>query len=177
MTLGRVVAAALTALATGLALGTPSAQAAGPVTSTIYSPSAKVCVDVPGGTTDDNRNLVPATCNGSAEQQFTFTPVHDANNTQPNTYVVVNRASGLCLFKFRFEIRQANCAGVSPYPAGWTWVLYPLDPAAHTYLFVPGYTTPAIGRCLAVGATTSLLPTPFCNAADPAQAFVVTGLS
>jgi Ricin-type beta-trefoil lectin domain-like len=155
----------------------PAAAADGSFVSAIYSSSANVCVDVPGGTTDVNRNLVPAACASTVEQQFTFTPVHDANNQQPNTYVVVNQASGLCLVKFRFEIRQAKCFGSSPYPAAQTWVLNAVDASAHQYQFVPGYVGTDLGRCMAVGTTSTVLPTPFCDITDPAQAWTLAGMN
>ncbi|MDT4990616.1 MAG: Ricin-type beta-trefoil lectin domain-like [Actinoplanes sp.] len=160
--------------------GTSAGQAAaagGPFVNAIYSSSATVCVDVPGGTTDVNRNLVPAACASTAEQQFTFTPVHDASNQQPNTYVVVNQASGLCLVKFRYAIRQVNCFGSNPYPPSYTWVLNAVDASAHRYQFVPGYVGTDLGRCMAVGTSSTMLPTPFCDITDPTQAWTLVGMS
>jgi len=171
-----VVLAVLSVLAAvALGAGQQSAAHAGPTggfVSTIYSPSARNCIDVPGGTTDINVNLVGAPCSSAPEQLFTFVPETDPNNGLAG-YILVNHASGLCAVKFRFELRQSNCAGVSPVPSGWIWRLLPVASSAHEYLLEPTYVgATATGRCMSAG-TATVVYTPFCDPADPAQVMVL----
>jgi hypothetical protein len=103
-------------------------------TSTIYSAATHSCVDVPGGTTNINANVVGSTCSNAAEQQFSFQPVA---GQAAGTYNVVNAASGLCLAQFRFGIRQSDCLHTTPESTGQMWTLLPVDAAANQYAFEP----------------------------------------
>lgn len=89
----------------------------------------------------------------------------------------VDEASGLCLFKFRFGVRQSACqpGTATPYQS---WTLVTVDAAAKQYQFVPTYqfgnTT---YRCMGAVTVTGgiALQTPFCSSI-PADSFTVAGI-
>ena len=186
----RSLVAAVAAVGALIGSGTPSALAApagtglasvwpaGAFTSTIYSAATGTCVDVPGGTTDINANVVGASCSGAAEQNFSFQPVAG----QPaGTYNVVNAASGLCLAQFRFGIRQNDCLHTIPESTGQMWTLLTVDASAHEFVFEP---TNQVGdtafRCMgatSTGPETAVLGKPFYTAGTPGDVFTVVGLS
>lgn len=177
--IGSAIVAVLAAVlaTTTFGSGPAAAQAAsGSFVTTIYSPWANTCVDVPGGTTDINTKLIGAACSSSAEQQFTFVPETDPNNGLAG-YSLFNHASGLCAVKFRFEVRQNDCAHANPVPGAWIWRLIPVDPAAQKYLLEPTYVgATAQGRCMQGGTATSVY-TPFCNTGDASQVLVLAGMA
>lgn len=78
-----VTSASLLALSTAPANATPSD---GPIRNAAYSQ----CIDAPGGALNVRLKLVA--CSSSGTQQWEFIPTGAAN-----TYVIRNRASGLCM--------------------------------------------------------------------------------
>ncbi|MEY9931605.1 hypothetical protein ABH926_006254 [Catenulispora sp. GP43] len=166
------------ASAAPIGIGAGAARPAAAFSSTIHSAATGTCVDVPGGTTDVNANVVGVACSGAAEQGFSFQPVAG----QPaGTYNVVNAASGLCLAQFRFGIRQSDCLHTIPESTGQMWTLLTVDAAAHEYVFEP---TNQVGdtpyRCMGATSTgpgTAILGKPFYTAGTPGDVFTVVGLS
>lgn len=172
---GLLVAGALAPAGTATAA---TAATAGTFTSTISSAATRSCVDVPGGTTDINTNLVGRTCSGAAEQQFTFTPV----SRQAGTYTIVNAASRECAQRYRFSVRQNSCAFTPSSPTWDEWVLIPVNAAAHQYQLEPASYGGSGSSARVVGAhpAPSGYPSPILtldlvNSADPAQTFVIAG--
>jgi len=153
-----------------------TAAAASSFTSTIYSAAIKSCVDVPGGTTDINTNLVGKTCSGAAEQRFTFTPVAG----HANTYTLINAASKECAHNYRLNVRQQSCSSPAPNPSWDKWVLLPVNASAHQYQLEPadyagdGKYARVVGAHPAPpGYPTPILTLDLINTADPAQTFVI----
>lgn len=149
----------------------------GTFTSTIYSAATKSCVDVPGGTTDMNTDLVGTGCSGAAEQRFSFTPV----SGQPHTYTLRNAASRECAHNYRYSIRQDSCSFPASNPAWDQWLLLPVNTAAHQYRLEPAlYAGSSSFRVLAAhpapaGSSSRILTLDYLNRADPAQTFVLAG--
>lgn len=150
----------------------------GKFTSSIYSAATTSCVDVPGGTTDSNTDLVGSRCSGAAEQKFRFTPV----SGKPHTYTLRNAASRQCTEPYRFSVRQRSCSFPASDPTWDRWVLLPVDTAAHTYRLEPASYAAGGGsvRVIAAhpapaGSSSRILTLDYLDSADPAQTFVLTG--
>ena len=155
-----------------------SAAAASSFTSTIYSAAIKSCVDVPGGTTDINTNLVGKTCSGAAEQRFTFTPV----TGHAGTYTLINAASKECAHNYRLSVRQQSCSLPASDPSWDDWVLVPVNASAHQYQLEPadyagdGSSARVVGAHPAPsGYPSPVLTLDLINITDPAQTFVIAG--
>ena len=141
--------------------------------SSIFSAFTNSCVDVLNGTTDVNSYIGTAACASSTEQQFTFLPSADPSTPLPNTYILVNKASGLCLVKFRYGVRQRDCATATP-SNGNAWELLPLDPAAHTYQLRVASSSTFPGACLTTISIGALRSSTACSSGAPAAGLVFT---
>ena len=171
-----VLSAALAATAAQAATG-PAASSGS--TSTIYNPATHSCAEVPGGTTDINTNVVSAPCTGTADQTFSFQPVAGA---PAGTYNIVNQASGLCIFQYRFGVRQNNCLASSPENTAYEWNLQPVSAAQKKYVLEPtNQAASSLPRVLQAIPASSGNPTPpltlaFYSAGTAQQQFTLAGL-
>lgn len=175
MRLPTLVLSGVAALTAAVAVPAAAATAPAAFTSVIKSASTTSCVDVPGGTTDINVNVVGRACTGRAEQAFQFKPVAG----QPETFLVVNQASGLCMAPSRFNVRQATTCTFPPpntnYPM---WVLRPINATAHTFELEPaGQQSSTMPRCVDAhvvsGTTDRSLTLDYCDSNVSTEVFTL----
>jgi hypothetical protein len=84
------------------------ATVSGSLTSTVIGKQSGLCLDIPGAATTSGLAIEQYTCNGTAAQSYTFTPIGNGSYT-------IKAGTGLCLENMGSESRveQVSCSGAA----------------------------------------------------------------